>query len=47
VVADHRRRHPVRLDQLQRLRVIARSDLDLVPLRLQELDERPEDERMR
>src|ERR1700704_3057070 len=46
-MADHGRRHPVRLDQLQRLRVLARGDLDLVPLRLQELDERAKDERER
>ena len=37
VVADHRRRHAVRLDQLQRLRVVARRDLDLVALRLEQL----------
>ena len=47
VVADHRRRHAVLLDQLQRLRVVARRDLDLVAARLEQLDERPEDERMR
>ena len=37
VVADHGRRHPVRLDQLQRLRVVARGDLHLVALLLQQL----------
>ena len=44
---DRRRGHPVRLDQLQRLRVVARGDLDLVAPRLEQLHERPEDERMR
>jgi hypothetical protein len=46
VMADHGRLHPVRLDQLQRLRVVARGDLDLVTLRLEQLHERPEDERV-
>ena len=47
VVADHRCLHAVRLDQLDRLRVVARGDLDLVALLAQQLDERPEDERVR
>jgi len=47
VVADHGRRHPVRFDQLKRLRVIACGDLDLVPIGAEQLDERTEDERMR
>ncbi len=47
VMADHRRRHPVRLDQLEGLRVVARGDLDLVTLPLEQPDERPEHERVR
>ena len=47
MVPDRRRRHPVTLDQLQRLRVLARRDLHLVAAREQQLDQRPEDERMR
>jgi hypothetical protein len=44
---DHRRGHAVRLDQLQRLRVVAGGDLDLVALRAQALDEGAEDQRVR
>src|SRR5579871_6752858 len=47
VLADHRRRHPVLLDQLYGLCVVARRDLDLVASCTQSLDQRPEDERMR
>ena len=47
VMADHGRGHAVRLDQLNRLRVVARRDLDLVTLCFQQPDERPEDQRMR
>src|SRR5436305_14161742 len=47
VMADHRRRHSVRLDQLQRLGVVTGGDLDLVTLRAQPLDERAKHERMR
>jgi hypothetical protein len=47
VVSDHRRPHPVLLDQLQRLRVVARRDLDLVTARLEQCHERAEDERVR
>ena len=47
VMPDRRRGHAVALDQLQGLRVVARGDLDLVAARLEQLDERPEDERMR
>ena len=39
--------HPVLLDQLEGLCVLARRDLDLVAARLEQLDERPEDERVR
>src|SRR5436305_6832574 len=45
VMADHRRRHSVRLDQLQRLGVVTGGDLDLVTLRAQPLDERAKHER--
>jgi hypothetical protein len=45
-MADHGRGHAVLLDQLQRLRVIAGRDLNLVSSCLQALDERAEDERM-
>ena len=47
VVADHGRRHAVRLDQLQRLRVVARVISTSWPCASQQLDERPEDERVR
>src|SRR5581483_1997615 len=47
VVADHGRRHAVRLDQLQRLRVVARGDLHFVAVLLEQAHQRPEDERVR
>ena len=46
--ADHRvGLEPVQLEQLQRLRVVARRDLDLVAAPAQDPDQRPEDEHVR
>src|SRR5438132_7406066 len=45
--ADDRRLEPVQLEQLQRLRIVAGRDLDLVATLVEETDQRPEDEDMR
>ena len=45
--ADRRRLDPVQLEQLHRLRVLARGHLDLVPALAQQPDQRPEDEHVR
>src|SRR5579864_4150062 len=47
VPPDHLRLEPVQLQQLQRLRVVARRDLHLVAARLHDLDQRPEHEHVR
>ena len=47
VAADQLGLDPVQLEQLQRLRVVARGDLDLVAALAQERDQRPEDEHVR
>ena len=45
MASHHRvRLEPVQLEQLERLRVVARGDLDLVAAAAHDLDERPEDE---
>src|SRR5207253_6649488 len=45
--ADDRRLEPVQLEQLERLRIVAGRDLDLVATLAEETDQRPEDEHMR
>ncbi len=47
VLADHRCLEAVQLEQLQRLRVVACRDLDVVAAPAHDLDQRPEDERVR
>ena len=47
VVAEHRRGHAVALDQLCRLCIGTRCDLDRVTIGLEQSDERCEDERVR
>ena len=44
---DHLGLETVQLEQLLRLRVLPRRDLDVVPLLAQDRDQRPEDEHMR
>ena len=46
VPPEHVRLHTVQLEQLQRLRVVARGDLDLVAARAEDPDQRPEDQNM-
>src|SRR5439155_3634366 len=45
--ADHLRPEPVQLEQLERLRVLAGGDLDVVAALAHELDQRPEHEHVR
>ena len=45
--AEHRRLEAVQLEELQRLRVVARGDLDLVAALAQQSDQRPEHEHVR
>src|SRR5207248_5576560 len=47
VSPDHLRLDPVQLEELERLRVLARRHLDLVAAPPQELDQRPEHEHVR
>ena len=47
VLADHLRLEPVQLEQLERLRVVARGDLDLVSSTPKDPDQRSEDEHVR